>query len=54
MKLKTVDWVAFAIILLLVVVPGPDDLLDFGLPLFESVLAVGYFAVRKFGGKLFG
>jgi len=54
MKFKIIDWIAFAVILWLLLVPGVDDFFDAGLPLIESLLAFGYFVSRKYGGKLFG
>ena len=45
--MKTIDWVVIGIFLLLGVTLDPTDALDFGLPIFEGVGAIGYYIWRK-------
>ena len=45
------DWAVIGFLFMLTFLPDPTDLLDFGLPIVEPLMAAGYFMVRKFGGK---
>lgn len=51
MGLRFKDWVVYLACLLLAVFPDPTDVLDFGLPIFEPLLAVAYWYLFNRGGK---
>jgi len=45
--MKLTDWLVIGVICVLAVIPDPLDVLDFGLPIIESVSAVVYYIWRK-------
>lgn len=43
MKLRKIDWLIIAILLIFAIIPDFSDLWDFGLPVLEPLLAFTYY-----------
>lgn len=46
-RLRKIDWIIIAVILLFSVLPDPLDFLDMGLPVLEPLLAFMYYWWRS-------